>query len=258
MSSYIRRFWSYLGRNETAKGLFLVGVVLLGAVGIWAGVRVALNTEFPVLVVSSGSMCQRLTNPTIDKCTLAIGDLIVIRGQDPSTIVPTCAGDANYTCTSQPTGTIIVFRPPAPFSNDPNFLVVHRVVAEQLTSQGYRFFTRGDSNGGSCYCQSANDPWDSGSLGVPASNIVGIYQYTIPIPYLGSTILNIRGFMYNDQTGQPRPEGLAVIVLLILALFVFEIIEPSKKKTKPSSFTPGKESTGQPEVREPGYDESIS
>ena len=235
MSSYIRRFWSYLGRNETAKGLFLVGVVLLGAIGIWEGVRVGLNTEFPVLVVSSGSMCQRLTNPSIDKCTLAIGDLIVIRGQDPSTILPTCS-NGNYGCTSPPNGTVIVFRPPAPFSNDPNFLVVHRVVAEQKTSQGYRFFTRGDSNGGSCYCATANDPWDSGGLGVPAANVVGVYQYTIPIPYLGSTILSIRGFMYDDVTGQPRPEGLAVIVLLILALFAFEIIEPSKKKTKTSSL----------------------
>ncbi len=233
MSSYIRRFWSYLGRNETAKGLFLVGVVLLGAVGIWAGVRVGLNTEFPVLVVSSGSMCQHLTNPALNQCTLAIGDLIVIRGQDPSTIVPTCTG-GNYGCTGAPTGTIIVFRPPAPFSNDPNFLVVHRVVAEVKNGQSYNFFTRGDSNGLSCYCSSANDPWDSGG-GVPAANVVGVYQYTIPIPYLGSAILSIRTFMYNDQTGQPRPEGLAVIVLLILALFAFEIIEPSGKKKKPAS-----------------------
>jgi len=231
LSAYIRRFWSYLRKNETAKGLFLVGVVLLGAIGIWAGVRLALNTEFPVLVVSSGSMCQRLTNPAINQCTLAIGDLIVIRGQDPSTIVPTCP-NGNYQCTSTPTGTIIVFRPP--FSTDPNFLVVHRVVAETHTSQGYSFFTRGDSNFGSCYCANANDSWDSGG-GVPATNVVGVYQYTIPIPYLGSAILSIRGFMYNDQTGQPKPEGLAVIVLLILALFAFEIIEPSGKKNKTTS-----------------------
>jgi len=65
--------------------------------------------------------------------------------------------------------------------------------------------------------------------------VVGVYQYTVPIPYLGSAILSIRGFMYNDQTGQPRPEGLAVIVLLILALFAFEIIEPSGKKNKTTS-----------------------
>ena len=68
--------------------------------------------------------------------------------------------------------------------------------------------------------------------------MVGVYQYTIPIPYLGSAILSIRGFMYNDQTGQPRPEGLAVIVLLILALFAFEIIEPSGKRNKTTAAAP--------------------
>ena len=229
MSSYIRRFWSYLGRNETAKGLFLVGVVLLGAIGIWAGIRVALGTEFPVLVVSSGSMCQRDSNPTVDKCTLAIGDLIVIRARDPSTIVASNVTTAGV----EPNGSIIVFRPPALYSNnDPNFLVVHRVIAKRQTGQGYFFETRGDANGqpGACNCLNANDPWDAIG-GIPAANVVGVFQYTVPIPYLGSTILAIRGFMYNDVKGQPRPEGLAVIVLLIAALFAFEIIEPSKRKS---------------------------
>ena len=226
MSSRIKRFWSLLGRNESAKGLFLIAVVLLGAIGIWGAIRFALNTEYPVLVVSSGSMCQRLSNPAIDKCTLAIGDLIVIRGQDPSTIV----------AAPPPNGSIIVFRPPPPYSNDPNYLVVHRVIAEKHTSQSYFFDTRGDANGGACNCALANDPWDSLD-GVPAANVVGVYQYTIPVPYLGSTILSIRGFMYDDQTGQPRPQGLAIIILLIVALFAFEVVEPSKKK-KPTPPPP--------------------
>ena len=73
MSSQIRRFWAFLKRNETAKGLFLVGIVLVAAIGIWGAVRLGLNTEYPILVVSSGSMC-----PPAD-CTLAIGALIVIQ-----------------------------------------------------------------------------------------------------------------------------------------------------------------------------------
>jgi len=208
-------------------------LVLLGAIGIWAGVRVALSTEFPVLVVSSGSMCQRVETTWNGMCTLEIGALIVIRGQDPSSIVASNVSTAG----PEPNGSIIVFRPPAPFSSDPNFLVVHRVIAVRNTSQGYLFDTRGDANGNACNCPSADDGWDlsRGGKGVPGANVVGVYQYTIPIPYLGSAILSIRGFMYNDQTGQPRPEGLAVIVLLILALFAFEIIEPSGKKNKTTS-----------------------
>ena len=213
MSSYFKRFRAFLKNNEAAKGLLLVGIVLLAAVSIWAGVRLALNTEYPVLVVSSPSMVP----------TLLVGDLIVIRGQPASTIV---AGPP-------PIGSIIVFRPPccSPGGNDPNYLVVHRVVRMGTPGQCGNplcFITVGDHNGG------AEDQWDTIFGGVPPNKVVGVYQYTIPIPYLGSSILAIRSFMYDDVTGAPRPQGLAVIFLLVIALFAFEVIEPSKKKTAPS------------------------
>ncbi len=223
MSSQIRRFWAFLKRNETAKGLFLVGIVLVAAIGIWGAVRLGLNTEYPILVVSSGSMC-----PPAD-CTLAIGALIVIRGQDPRTIQ---AGPP-------PVGSIIVFRPPLPYSTDPNYLVVHRVIGIIQTASGLSFQTKGDANGGP-------DPWDS-SGGVPASRVVGVYQYTVPIPYLGSAILAIRGFMYNEQTGQPNPQGVAVIVALVVALFAFEVIEPSKKKPPKATAPPSPDVQPPPE-----------
>ena len=182
----------------------------------------ALSTEYPVLVVSSGSMCP----PT--NCVLPIGSLIIIRGQDPRTIV---AGPP-------PVGTIIVFRP---YLSTPDFLVVHRVVEIRGNqSRGeYFFITEGDANRGSL------DPWDSpgpGSPygGVPASQVVGVYQSTIPIPYLGSAILDIRSFMYDDATQQPRPEGILVIVILIIALFAFEVIEPSKKPKPNASLSEAK------------------
>ncbi len=207
MSTYIRKFWRFIRKNETARGLLLVGVVILGALAVWGGVRLVLNTEYPVLVVSSGSMCP----PT--NCVLPIGSLIIIRGQDPSTII---AGPP-------PIGSIIVFRP---YVCEPDYLVVHRVINRVTDSNGYSFVTKGDANG-------IQDSWDSrcGSAlsMISSSQVVGVYQYTIPIPYLGSTILGIRSFMYDDATGQPRPEGILVIVILIIALFAFEVIEPSKK-----------------------------
>jgi len=228
LSSQIRRFWAFLKRNETAKGLFLVGIVLVAAIGIWGAIRLGLNTEYPVLVVSSGSMCQRLTNPSTSACTLAIGDLIVIRGQDSTSIM---AGPP-------PVGSIIVFRPPPPYSTDPNYLVVHRVIGIIQTANGLSFQTKGDANGGP-------DPWNPS--GVPASRVVGVFQYTIPIPYLGSAILAIRGFMYNEQTGQPNPQGVAVIVALVVALFAFEVIEPSKKKRPKATAPPSPEVQTPPE-----------
>src|SRR5437879_10816843 len=116
-------------RNETARGLLLVGIVILGALAVWGGVRLALNTEYPVLVVSSGSMCP----PT--NCVLPIGSLIVIRGQDPSTIV----------AAPPPSGSIIVFRPDV---CEPDYLVVHRVINEVTNTNGYSDQTKGDNNVG--------------------------------------------------------------------------------------------------------------
>lgn len=214
MSIYIRKFRAYLKKNETARGLFLVGVVILGAIAVWGGIRLALNTEFPVLVVSSGSMCQRLNLAlhTTD-CTLEIGALIVIRGEDPATIT---------------NGSIIIFRP---YTTTPDYLVVHRVIRVYPPSSSvfnqYTFWTEGDANG-------VADSWDQPNGGIPGSRVVGVYQATIPIPYLGTAILDIRNFMYDDNTGQPRTQGILVIVALIVALFAFEVAEPGKK-TPPSN-----------------------
>ena len=220
MSTYIRKFWGFIRKNETARGLVLVGIVILGALAVWGGVRFALNTEYPVLVVSSGSMC-----PPIN-CTLPVGALIVIRGQAPNTIV---AGPP-------PNGSIIVFRP---YPSQPDFLVVHRVrqvnIANQ-TGKGYFFVTQGDNY----VTNPGPDNWPGYPNGVPYSSVVGTYQYTIPIPYLGSTILGIRNFMYDDATGAPRPEVILVIVILIIALFAFEVIEPSKKPRPDASSSEAK------------------
>jgi len=218
LNSYIRQFRSYLKKNETARGLFLVGIVILGAIAVWGGIRLALSTEYPILVVSSSSMCQS-DHPELHStaCTLAVGALIVIRGEDPATIS---------------NGTIIIFRP---FLSTPDYLVVHRVAkivpANSSPDGQYDFFTRGDANP---YAVGGYDSWSGPSGSVPGSQIVGVYQFTIPIPYLGAAILDIRGFMYDDATGRPKTQGILVIVALIVALFAFEVAEPGKK-TPPSN-----------------------
>ena len=227
MSVYIRRFRAFLKKNETARGLFLVGIIILGAIGVWYGIRFALDTPYPVLVVSSGSMCQRDFNPSTNLCTLAKGDLIVIRGvSDPTTLqVPSLAYQTANCCGQSlaPVGSIIVFYPNL---SDPGFLVVHRVysVATNVSTGQIAYFrTKGDANG-------TPDSWT-----IPPSQIIGAFQFTIPIPYLGQAILDIRDFMYNSDTGQPNPQGILVIVALIVALFAFEVMEPGKKSSSSKS-----------------------
>ena len=229
MSVYFRKFRAFLRRNQTARGLFLVGLVILGAIAVWGGIRVALNTQYPILVVSSSSMCQS-DHPELrsTQCTLPVGALIVIRGVDPVTIV---------------NGTIIVFmNNPA----DPGYLIVHRVVGiVPASSSAYNqisFRTKGDANSGP-------DNW-TGYGYIPASWVEGVYQYTIPIPYLGSAILQIRDFMYNSSTGQLNPQGILVIAALIVALFAFEVIEPGKKSSSQSSKTTGATETSASESKQ--------
>lgn len=202
MSSYIRTFRLYLRKNETARGLFLVGLAIVGAIAIWGGIRFALNTEYPILVVSSGSMCPP------SNCVLPVGALVVIRGEDPSALR---------------VGDIVVFRGNP---SDPNYLIIHRVIILYTPSNDpaypgqYAFVTHGDAN-----------PPGFNEGPNPASTLMGVYQSTIPIPYLGSAILDIRGFMYDDSTGQPTLQGILVIIVLILALFAFEVATPGKKKS---------------------------
>ncbi len=215
MSTYVKKFWSYLRKNETARGLFLVGLVILGAIVIWGGIRLALNTEYPILVVSSGSMCPP------SNCVLPVGALVVIRGEDPSALK---------------VGDIVVFRGS---QTDPNYLIIHRIIILYTPSSDtaypgqYAFVTHGDAN-----------PPGFNEGPNPASALVGVYQYTIPIPFLGSAILEIRNFMYDDSTGQPKTQGILVIIALIVALFLFEIAEPGKKK--PSSNVPEETKTSVP------------
>jgi signal peptidase I len=200
LSIWIKKFRAFLRKNETARGLFLVGIVILAAIGVWGGIRLALNTEYPILVVSSGSMCP----PT--NCVLPIGSLVVIRGQDPSTIH---------------LRDIIVFRE----LGNPSFFIIHRVITVYTPQNDtrypgqYAFLTHGDAN-----------PAGSNEGPNPASNVLGVYQYTIPIPYLGQAILDVRNFMY-DQNGNVNPQGILVILALIVALFAFEVVQPGKKSS---------------------------
>ncbi len=99
-------------------------------------------------------MCQRL-NPGLNEntCTIAPGDLIFAQPQDPATII---------------NGSIIIFRP---FPQNPDYLVVHRVIKIVPPVSGtygqYTFYTRGDAN-------PVPDPWV-----ISATQIVAVYQYTL-------------------------------------------------------------------------------
>jgi len=111
------RLLSFIRKNEVAKTALIIVLLILISYGSWSALKLALHTEYPVLVVVSGSMV-----PTLER-----GDLIVVRGVDPGEIA---------------VGTIIVFHSPRDYET----LIVHRVYGLEQKGDQIYFRTKGDYN----------------------------------------------------------------------------------------------------------------
>jgi signal peptidase len=94
----------------------LVVILFIATYGGVEVLRLALHTESPLMVVSSGSMIP----------VLNVGDIIIVRGVDPRTVT---------------VGTIIIFHSPY------DMPIVHRVVNIDTNNGSIYFETKGDNNG---------------------------------------------------------------------------------------------------------------
>jgi signal peptidase len=149
------------------KAAIAVAAILEG----YLVVALALGTTTPIMVVPSTSMAP----------TLNVGDLIVVRGVDPTTIRP---------------GDVIVFDVPPPYDRYAPSPIVHRVVEVRAEDGRLAFVTKGD-----------NLPSPDGWL-VPAENVRGVC--VAKVPYIGYPAVFFR-----------TPYGivaLAVIIALVLFL----------------------------------------
>lgn len=159
----------------------------------WFGLRAGLRTEYPLLTVASGSMIP----------TLNVGDLIVVQG---------VLNASELKAAVKPEGEIIVFRSPRIEGE----LIVHRAVAKEFHDGLWYFATQGDANFG-------EDIWfgsDTWNNMISERRLVG--RVVGKAPWLGYVPLKIR-----------TPEGIAVIVILVLLLLVAEYIPIlSKRRTE--------------------------
>jgi signal peptidase len=133
----LKKLW----KNEYFQTVLMIVLMAVIVFGFWYGCQLALNTEYPALVVVSESMLP----------TLNIGDVIIVQGIPVTQIK---AGD------------IVVFRSPY----DPDKRIVHRAVKIESTSSGYLITTVGDNVGG---VKDQFSPW-------PASLLVGKVTARIP------------------------------------------------------------------------------
>ncbi len=137
--------WPKELRSERLKFVMMITFTVVAFASFWYGLRAALTTEHPLLVVSSESMVP----------TLHVGDLIIVRGVNVNDIKA-----APY-----PNGDIIVFRSPI----DPNVLIVHRAVGKAYEDGEPTFITKGDR-------AFSPDPWR-----VKGEQVVGKVVFRIPL-----------------------------------------------------------------------------
>ena len=217
-------------KSDNLKSVVAIAIVVVIVLGFFIGLRVALNTDVPVRVVESGSMCvpyDGLCNGwshPFDQ-TLHVGDIIIIQAINPQ--------DLN---TDYPNSDIIVYQNPANPTATP---IVHRIAAVENINGTLYFQTKGDGNGQKWPATPSPQEYDSNTLwttrqGVPENLVIG--KVVMRIPWFGFVTL----FLRSNQWGLP------VIISLILLLIVFEFILPivrQKKKTAVQQETQQNQST---------------
>jgi signal peptidase I len=222
LTANLKKLW----KNEYVQSAVVIGLIALAVFGVWYGSQAVLNTPYPALAVVSGSMCI----PYDSACdgwshpfarTLHIGDLIIVQGVNPQDL------NTNY-----PNSDIIVFHEP----DNPNELIVHRIVAVDDVNGTLYFRTKGDGNSPVKWpntpSPSEYDPWETNGVpGVSQDLVVG--KVVMRIPWLGQLVL----FMRNSV-------GLPIVIALIIIIVIIEFILPLLREKKPSE--PQKEAQQQP------------
>jgi hypothetical protein len=219
LTATLKKLW----KNEYVQSVVFIGFIALAVLGFWFGAQLVLNTPDPALAVVSGSMCipqgalcNGWTHP-FDR-TLHIGDLIIIQGVNPADL------NANY-----PNSDIIVYHRPDLPPNDPEGLIVHRIVNETEINGTLYFYTKGDGNPPVNWPNPIPETGDTGIdswTPIPQDLVVG--RVVMRIPWVGHAIL----FM------QRNPFGLPIVIALIIILVIIEFISPLLKGKKAQEAEP--------------------
>ena len=212
-----------MNRREYVKSIATIGIIVIAILSFFFGLSVALNTEVPIRVVESGSMCV----PHGGRCdgwsdifgqTLHVGDIIIIQGVDAEEI------SADY-----PNSDIIVYLNPTNPAATP---IVHRVVAKYQQNGTWYFQTKGDGNGHPWPAPVSTGEYDSNSIwqtgqGVPEGLVLG--KVVLRIPMFGHITL----FLRSNSWGLPLI--VAVILILLIVEFVIPMLRTEKKKVAAGS-----------------------
>lgn len=195
-TSRIKQLW----KKEYFQTAIVIVLIVVVVFGFWFGLRAALNTDYPVLAVASGSMSTIQPDNAWSipfTRTLHTGDLIIVQGVTGPQDIYAAPFNA-----SGRSGDILVFRDP-----DTGELIVHRAIGWYDNDT---VITKGDGN-------SVPGPPDEGR--VPVSYVIG--KVIFRVPWIGQLAL----FMQNQS-------GVYLIIGLIIIIIAAELILsiPGEKK----------------------------
>jgi signal peptidase I len=206
-------------QNEYVKSGIVIAVIVIVVLGLFFSLGFVLNTDVPVRVVESGSMCVPYGylcdgwSHAFDQ-TLHVGDIIIIQGVKPEDL------NADY-----PNSDVIVYLNPTDLSATP---IVHRIVAKNDVNGTLYFQTKGDGNPHEKWPADVRPgDYDSQTLW-PSGPDEGVPQDLV----LGRVVMRIPWFGHITLFLQKNPYGLPVIIALIMLLLIVEFILPIIRKTK--------------------------
>jgi hypothetical protein len=221
LTNTFRKLW----KSDYVQTIIVVGLIVVIVFGFWYGSQLILNTKIPpALAVVSGSMCipydgacDGWTHPFTK--TLHIGDIIIIQGINPKDL------NTNY-----PNSDTIVFHRP----DNPDELVVHRIVSTITIDHRLYFFTKGDGNSPPNTWPTIPqpyeyDPWFSGNFSIPqgaVSQDLVVGKVIMRIPWIGHVAI----FMHDVLGVNNSTIAIPVVIILIILLVIIEFVVPLIKK----------------------------
>jgi hypothetical protein len=204
--------------------LVFFAMVAIGFLGFWFAFKVILNTEYPVLPVSSSNMCVAKVNCNgfvhPFEHTLHVGDLVIVQGVNSSTVR-----------VAYPNSDILVFHFPKSGSYDSDGLVITRAVAKEERNGIIYFRTKGDGVGIHVWPEMSSvsecDWWyDFGENytwnGMISEKLV-VGKVVFRVPWIGYIVL----FVQN-----PFGIFITVMILIIVLLAKFAISKFTSKKAE--------------------------
>jgi len=184
---------SKLWKNEYLQTAIMIILIFMVVFGFWFGLRLGLNTDYPMLAVASGSMStvqpdDGWSHPFAR--TLQTGDLIIVQGIRAQDIYAAPFNESGKS------GDILVFR----LSSGSEDLIVHRAVGVVVENGETEFVTRGDGN-----------PGPGPGSPTPPQNVIG--KVVFRIPWIGHLAL----FMHDSS-------GVYLVLALIIIIIVIELV----------------------------------